>query len=45
MLKIQLNKLLKLLQEYTIPKELEEILVQLVEEELDKIRNLAEDKI
>ena len=45
MLKIQLDKLLKLLQEYTIPKELEEMLVQLVQEELNEIQNLAKDKI
>jgi hypothetical protein len=45
MLKIQLDKLSKLLQECTIPeKSEEEILVQPVQEEPDKIRNLAEDE-
>src|SRR6516162_3847541 len=46
MLKIQLDKLSKLLQQYTIPKELEEeMLVQLAQEELDEIRNLVEDEL
>jgi hypothetical protein len=46
MLKIQLDELLKLLQECTIPEELEEeTLVQLAQEEPDEIRSLAEDEI
>jgi hypothetical protein len=46
MLKIQLDELLKLLQECTIPKELgEEMQVQLAQEEPDEIRDLVEDEI
>jgi len=45
MLKIQLDELSKLLQECTIPEELEEMLVQPAQEELDEIRTLAEDEI
>ena len=41
-----MDKLLKLLQQCTILEELEEeMLVQLAQEELDKIRNLVEDKL
>ena len=43
-LKIWLDKLSKLLQECTIHRELEEMLVQLVQEELDEIQNLVEDE-
>jgi hypothetical protein len=46
MLKIQLDKLSKLLQECTILEELEEeMLVQLAQEELNEIKNLMEDEI
>ena len=46
MLKIQLDKLSKLLQQCTIPEESgEKMLVQLVQEELDKIRNIVEDEL
>jgi hypothetical protein len=46
MLGIQLDELSKLLQECTIPKESEEeTQVQPAQEELDEIRDLAEDEI
>ena len=46
MLKVQLNELLKLLQDCTIPKELEEkTQAQLVQEELNEIRFLVEDEL
>ena len=46
MLKLRLNELSKLLRECTIPEESEEeMLVQPAQEELDEIRNLAEDEL
>ena len=45
MLKIWLDELLKLLQECTIPEELEEMLVQPAQEEPDEQRSLAKDEL